>query len=676
MIGRIKTCTFLLFFLGCIVGQPVNAQVSFATKQWRLQLDAKGRITSMKSVALQKEYMVAEKANALLSIRVKGNIIAPQSCTWKSKTSELVFAYPTAAVEATVKVKQETSYVSFTLKQLTNTENIELILWGPYPTHISDTIGEVVGVVRDKEFAIGIQALNIKTLGGYPNAESDIEPSYDIFETASKSDVGGTDLNKQLFRGDVARSTEFGSVLQAYCRNRNKNRIIENWKHQSYFSPSFKDGGVIGSAIALFGVANKDVLPVLGEIELKENLPHPLLDGVWGKQAVRASESYLIMGFGTDNLQEAIDVTQKAGLRYLYHPDPFENWGHFQLKKKEFPQNWESLKVCVGRANEKNIRLGVHTLSNFITTNDPYVTPRPDAGLAKVGFSQLTENIDATSTEIGIKDPTFFNQFENNTLKSVVIGNEIIRYGSVSPAAPWKLLECQRGAFGTTAAAHLQHDSIGKLMDHPYKVFLTSFELQEKMAKTIAELFNQTGLMQISFDGLEGCWATGMGQYARQLFTKTWYDNLKPELKGKVINDASNPGHYFWHIYTRMNWGEPWYAGFRESQLQLRLKNQQFFRRNLMPSMLGWFNLRPETTPEDIEWMLALGAGYNAGFGLSLSLESLRKHGKKDEMLAMIKLWEQARLNGIFNEEQKERMRSLKNEFHLEAIGNDQYKLT
>src|SRR5215207_4882763 len=170
MIGRIKTCTFLLFFLGCIVGQPVNAQVSFATKQWRLQLDAKGRITSMKSVALQKEYMVAEKANALLSIRVKGNIIAPQSCTWKSKTSELVFAYPTAAVEATVKVKQETSYVSFTLKQLTNTENIELILWGPYPTHISDTIGEVVGVVRDKEFAIGIQALNIKTLGGYPNA--------------------------------------------------------------------------------------------------------------------------------------------------------------------------------------------------------------------------------------------------------------------------------------------------------------------------------------------------------------------------------------------------------------------------------------------------------------------------------------------------------------------------
>ena len=257
-----------------------------------------------------------------------------------------------------------------------------------------------------------------------------------------------------------------------------------------------------------------------------------------------------------------------------------------------------------------------------------------------------------------------------------MIGNEIIRYGAVSASAPWKLLDCQRGAFGTKATSHKQSDSIGKLMDHAYKVFLTNYALQEEVSMNIARLFNETGLMQISFDGLEGCWSSGMGQYARQLFTKTWYDNLKPELKGKVINDASNPGHYFWHIYTRMNWGEPWYAGFRESQLQLRLKNQQFFRRNLMPSMLGWFSLRSETSSEDIEWMLALGAGYNAGFGLSTSIETLQKHGKKDEILGLIKLWETARLQNVFTEEQKERMRSLKNEFHLEAINENTYSLT
>lgn len=656
--------------------QTAGAQVTFKTKQWSIQLDNSGKLTSMKRLSPQQEFLFADKATALVSIMKDGNIYTPGSCTWNAKNSELALSYPQTGVEAKVKVQRNDNYISFELIQLTPQDKVDVLLWGPYPVTIADTIGEVVGVVRSKDFAIGIQALNVKTLGGYPNAESDIEPSYDVFEGGNKVDVKEDDLHKQLFRGDVARPTAYGASLQAYCRNRSKDRVIENWGHTAYLAPAFHDGGVIGSKMALFGVANADVLPTISQIELKEGLPHPLLDGEWGKQAIHASESYLIMSFGVNNLKEAIAVTKQAGLRYLYHGDPFDNWGQFKLHSNEFPQNWVSMKQCVETAKAEGVRLGVHTLSNFITTNDPYVTPAADPGLAKVGYSRLSEAIDANTKEIGVEDPLFFNQFQNNTLKSVAIGSEIIRYGSVSATAPWKLLDCQRGAFGTRAAPHLQHDSVGKLMDHPYKVFLTSYALQEEMAKTIARLFNETGLMQISFDGLEGCFSSGMGQYAKQLFTKTWYDNLKPELKGKVINDASTPAHYFWHIYTRMNWGEPWYAGFRESQLQLRLKNQQFFRRNLMPSMLGWFSLRPETTLEDIEWMLALGAGYNAGFGLSTSLETLQKHGMKNELLALIKTWEQARMKNIFSETQKEQMRSLKHEFHLEMTSNNEYKLT
>ena len=105
------------------------------------------------------------------------------------------------------------------------------------------------------------------------------------------------------------------------------------------------------------------------------------------------------------------------------------------------------------------------------------------------------------------------------------------------------------------------------------------------------------------------------------MFTKAWYDALSPELRGQ-INDASNPGHFNWHIYTRMNWGEPWYAGFRESQTLYRFKNQFYFERNLMPHMLGWFALRPDTSIEDAEWLLARAAGFDAGFALAASLAS------------------------------------------------------
>jgi len=660
------------FVFGFIVFFTVflQAQVSFQTKQFRISFDQAGKLTELTARSLNKNYLPRGENAFLLSIKRNGTIIDPTKLEWRRSSSEVVLNYP-GNNSAIIKTDQNDDYISFELTQLTNAADVELVLWGPYPTIISDTIGEVVGVVRNKDFAIGIQALNIKTLGGYPTAESDIQPSYDVFAGGNKVDVLKDDMNKQLFRGDVARYMPYGSSLQAYCRNRNKDRIIDNWSHPRYLAPAYtKDDGVVGSKLAIFGVATADALSTISAIELKENLPHPLIDGVWGKQTKRSTESYLIMSFRESNLDEAMALTKQAGLNYLYHEGPFETWGHFKLNSKEFPNNWNSLKACVEKAKAQNIKIGVHTLSNFITTNDPYVTPVPDKRLAKVGYSTLTENIDETAKEISIKDPGFFNQFENNTLKAAVIGNEIIRYGSVSSSAPWKLLNCQRGAFNTKVTKHAASDSIGKLMDHPYQVFLGNHELDQEISKTIARLFNEADLMQISFDGLEGCWSEGMGDYGKQLFTKTWFDNLKPELQGKVINDASNPGHYFWHIYTRMNWGEPWYAGFRESQLQLRLKNQQFYRRNLMPSMLGWFSLKPETSLEDIEWMLARGAGFDAGFGLSTSIEALKKNGRKDEILGAIKNWEYARQRSLFSLSLQKEMQDTKNEFRLQVTNN------
>jgi len=367
-------------------------------------------------------------------------------------------------------------------------------------------------------------------------------------------------------------------------------------------------------------------------------------------------------------------VTKKAGLRYLYHPGPFINWGHFDLHES-FPNGWAGLKNCVEHAQKHNIMLGVHTLSNFITTNDPYVTPLPDNRLAQVGSSSMTEDIDSIQTEIPIASPDFFNQFKNNHLRTVVIGNELIRYGNVSENPPWQLLDCQRGAFETMAAAHSKHEKISNLADHAYKVFLTNPELTIEVAKRIAELFNQTGLRQISFDGLEGNRSTGMGNYGEILFAQTWYDNLNEAIRQHYLADASRTSHYFWHIYTRMNWGEPWYAGFRESQTEYRLKNQKYFQRNLMPGMLGWFKMTPETSLEDIEWMLARSAAFNAGYAFVTSFKTLEENAFSEEILTLLGEWEKARLSGAFTAEQKRRMEDVKNEFHLESIAADQWNL-
>lgn len=648
--------------------RPLAAQTPaptvFTTDHLRLGFDAAGHLVSLLNPATATEYVPTGQRAPLLSLVFDSVAVKPVAMTHDARKKRLRLRYPNGYV-ATLAAETKGGYTRFELLALTPRNDVKLVIWGPYPTRIGEQVGETVGVAHDGAFGIGIQALNLKTLGGYPTHENDIDPAYDIFQTGNLVDVASD--QKVLYRGQTAKPAPFGSVLQAYCRNRFTDRVIANWDHPRYVAPAFRDGGVIGSKIALWGAPEARLLTTIGNIELAEGLPHPLLDGVWAKQSPAATASYLILNFGENNVGDAIELTRKAGLRYFYHGGPFENWGHFRLNAREFPNDWAGLRTCVERAEAAGLRVGLHTLSNFITTNDPYVTPQPDPRLAVVGSSSLAAPVDETTTQLVVQSPQFFNQMKNNTLKTVRVGDELIRYRAVSDAPPWTLLDCARGAFKTTPQRHQPGDTVRKLMDHPYQVFLADFPLQDEMARTLARLYNETGLRQISFDGLEGCWATGLGQYGLQLFVNTWYDHLKPGLKGAVVTDASTPGHFFWHQFTRMNWGEPWYAGFRESQTQYRLKNQDYFRRNLMPGMLGWFSVKPETSLEDLEWLLARAAGFDAGFALATSIDALRKHGQGDAVLDAVKTWETARMAGAFSAEEKTALRNINREFHLET---------
>lgn len=660
--------------------------VSWRTETATFAIDAKGSWCRISRNSDGRDYLASGQPSPLLCLRLAGTVHAPDGAAWDAGTKRLNLRYMKADASAIVSVQPKPTHLAFELVAVNPVERVEVVIWGPYPTTIGQTIGETIGVVRDHEFALGIQSLNAKTLGGYPSQENDIENDFTADDHGTYLNLPAALLKDQGFRGDTARPKGFGSVLQAYSRNRERARIIPNWGHDKYLAPAFHDGGVVGSRIALFGCPAGQVLKTIGEIEVAEGLPHPILDGQWGKTSPTATAAYLIVDFGESTIDRAIAMTRRAGLKYLYHSSPFETWGHFKLKPSLFPHGWDGFRACVEKGQQAGIRLGLHTLSNFITPNDPYVTPVPDGRLARIGTSELEQAIDASQKEIAVAAPDYFTK--KTALNTVVIDQELIRYAAVSTNAPWRLLECQRGAWGTKAAAHGHAASVGRLMDHDYKVFLTDADLSLEVARNIAALFNYTGARQLSFDGLEGNWSTGYGQYGRTLFTKAWYDALSPGLRGTVINDASNPGHFNWHIYTRMNWGEPWYAGFRESQTLYRFKNQVYFERNLMPHMLGWFALRPETSVEDAEWLLARAAGFDAGFALAASLASTaqlsadassadtgRRFGAAMAILDAVRQWETARMGKAFPTEIKAALRDNTREFHLEAVGKDEWNL-
>ena len=665
----------------------VTDELTLKTQAATFHIDATGALSGIKG-SDGRDYLAAGQPSSLLSVRANGQLHAPRRATWNKPGTTLTLEYEDIGATATLAVAAKPTHVTYELLTLRCAHPVELVVWGPYPTRIGDLVGEIVGVVRDSEFAVGIQALNVKTLGGLPSQESDIEPEGVVADDRGIYAGLPVELNKQQrWLCDTAKPAAFGSTLQAYCRNRDHARSISNWGNDKFSALPFEDGGVVGSKIALFAVPASTALPTIGNIEVAEGLPHPMLDGVWAKMAPRATASYLIVDFGESTIDQAIAMTQQAGLKYLYQSSPFETWGHFKLKPDLFPNGWEGFRACAAKARSAGLGLGFHTLSNFITPNDAYVTPRPDARLARTGVSELSQEVDAAQTEVEVADPFFFQK--KTPMSTVMIGEELIHFEGVSSEAPWKLLHCQRGAWGTTAGPHPQNAAVAKLLDHDYKVFLTDASLGQEVARTIADFCNQTDAKQLSLDGLEGAWSTGLGQYGCVLFTKAWFDALKPALRGNIVNDASMAHHFTWHIASRYNWGEPWYAGFRQSQTLYRLKNQLIFARNLLPRMLGWFSVRAETSVEDVEWLCARAAGFDAGFALATSFKSQAKQSSgavdtklpdqraldQRALLEVVHQWETARQTGAFPENVKQYLRDADREFRLRTLGPGQWEL-
>ena len=633
-----------------LLSPTAAAQLQYATSDFRMRIDESGHVTSLFDIVHQQEYLAPKQPSPFLTLRIGKRIEEPSGVTSTSpNTLTLRFGHSRATVD--VKVQAKPTHLTFEITSATPVDAIDAAIWGPYPTSIAKTVGEIVGVVRDDSFAVGIQSLNPKTIGSYPdNAE-------------------GFDMS----RGRAAEPRPWGSILQCYSLNRTKLRKADVWLGNFPNMPIDPLPGetVVGSKIALFGCPEPLALDRIGEIELAEGLPHPMINGVWFKKSPEQGRSYLIADFDEQTIDELLSATRRAGLMALYHMEPFASWGHYEVSTKIFPSGAAGLRSCVEKAKRLGIRLGAHTLTTFIQTHDPYVTPMPDPRLAKTGNSVLMAVVDAVANEIPVESPEYFANEKANWLHAVLIGQEIIRYRAVSSTAPWILLDCQRGAFGTRKSVHPKGAEVGKLLDHPYQVFFPNLELQREVARNLARTFNLVGLEQMDFDGHEGCASTGQGDYAYELFPKDFYDNLDHT----VINGTSNSKHFYWHINSYCNWGEPWYEGFRESMQEYRINNQALFERNYLPNMLGWYLLTETTSLSDIEWLLARAAGFNAGFALATSVNAVKTNPDTGPILDAIREWESARRRGAFSAARRDLLKNPKSEFHLEAIGDGRWNL-
>jgi len=279
-------------------------------------------------------------------------------------------------------------------------------------------------VVRDSGYALGLQVLNIETLGGALINDEGSDPS----------------------RSSVAQARPWGSVLQAYALDRSRPRSVGGWNGQFPDMPVEPIPGetVVGSAIALFGCPAGRALERIGAIEAAEGLPHPTIDGEWVKTWRDLGRSYLIAVHRGDRRRVA-RVHEARGPDVAVPPRALRELGALRLDPKAFPGGNAGMRRIVERARDQGIRIGVHTLDELHQHERPVclAAPRPTAG--RTGSSALAADVSASATEIPVASPEYFANDKANWLHTVVIGDELVRYRAVSRR--------RRGRCSTASAA-------------------------------------------------------------------------------------------------------------------------------------------------------------------------------------------------------------------------------
>ena len=691
------------------IGTPLTPGETITAGDLTLSLSAEGRITGLyEGDTGGANRRAVGRSTPLLSLVVEDSPDVPvstgaevhyRSQSWRY-TAGTARAGETAPgsylfrfadrIEVTVEVVRKPGYATLEVTAIANPEDkdIRLVLWGPLATDISAHVGETVGVVSDRDFAIGLIGVNARTLGGWPQQYP---------QTGLEAEAVGGAGQGGACRHDVAvcaaLPATFGSMLQAYTRDYSVERVFKPWSAVGVEAPlpvapldgdQALHGQLVGSKVALFGVTRRGtvvgdeslrdvmdaaVLDRLGAIGSGEDLPHPIVSKVWGKQAEQANAPYLVFtDLSSANLDGALTLANDLGWQTVYRNT---DWGAFDGGGlgvgSDFGGDDAGLRAAAQRTAARRVGLGSHSRFGAIPGS---LAARHVADLLVTHYGVLDAELSAAATSLRLKpypDTTATALRDAFPAPGVVrIGEELIAYGSVTPAAQGVLVLAglQRGHEGTVAAVHAAGTRAG-LLGRPagQTGYLAGLGLlQDVLAPRLVTRLNQ-GVSTFAFDGSADLTRGGYGALGQHLVLEQVWRGLAD--REDFVHGAATALPYTWHLNTRYDWGVSAPDAVTDD-VHYHRANQVYFRRNYLPPMLGWWRLDSAN-----EWRRALAqaAVFDAGFAWFGSVAEASRLGAA--LRGEIRDWRNARLAGTFDRQSRFFMQAPAAGFRLDKVDHD-----
>ncbi|HEV2483610.1 MAG TPA: hypothetical protein VGS79_28285 [Puia sp.] len=718
---------FVLLFVAA--GFHAGAQVDLTTRFCSIHIDDRGWITSIKNRTVRpaREIGVSGSPSPLLCLynTATGVYYYPQKARWDLRHHLVTLKYSSGAT-AHIRIEQQHGeYWRMTLSSLASRNGIDAVQWGPIHTRITNILGEMLGVARDTSvsgnYAVGLLSLDDITTGGPANTPGDIAPFEYLIHSPDPSlfplpaglregqyySIGGNGISDVAFYshpeeyyrimyGNAAGVDSLGriSVVQHALDRRKTRQILFSLMprmegnrpvHQQVEAIPGVD--MVGSSVALWASPDSIALmTVMRDIVITEGLPYPELRGKWVKDPARYTPGVLWVG---NTFDSAVSYTHALGFTSVegwslgeYYPDRADA-GLIPIRIP-FSSGRRPIADLTREADAAGIAFGLHTLQNFLQHGiSGDVSPVPNDSLCYLQKRILMGNVGVADTDLRVDDPRYLDEiagWEGHPAGAnmVRIGKELIHYSGISNTAPYTLQHVKRGYWGTTAAPHGKGDAVYKLQTNCYSGLSPDIFLQDEYADYYARVFAVNGMKYIDFDGEEGLFYQGLGEYSAKRFYRRLFADVKKagieplQITGATLSGGSWHYHSVWnvgggtHLYD--NATRTWGIEGKD------LRNVSFG--NYFPSTFGGnFGLKPSSTVQDYENIEAVSVGLGVTYVLELSEKSVESCPQKYAIFKAVNTWEGARAAGAFPRDLKRELKDPSLFFHLEAMGPGQWAL-
>jgi len=448
--------------------------------------------------------------------------------------------------------------------------------------------------------------------------------------------------------------------------------------------------GFAGAKVALIACPQSELRSVMQEVvSAAEDLPHSSVGGPWALDANSNRGSYLFNfgGLSEEKADDWIRLAQSLGINQIdFHGGSSFRFGDCRPNPETYPRGLASLRAVTDKLHSAGILAGLHTYAFFIDKSCPWVTPTPDARLAKDATFTLAAPLTANENRVPVVESTeamsaITGFFVRNSV-TVQIDDELVIYSGISKEPPYAFTGCQRGAYGTRAAPHAKGTDVYHLKEC-FGLFVPDGDsslLAEVAAKT-AEAFNEGGFDMMYMDALDGEDVLG-GQENGWHYGSKYVFELCKRLKKSALMEMSTFHHHLWYVRSRLGaWDHP--TRSHKKFIDIHCAANESCRRMFLPAQLGWWAFKTwsgqqgePTFADDIEYLCGKCLSTNTGLAImGINPDNISDIPALPRFAAIMKGYEDLRHANYFPEAIKAKLRVPGDEFTLIQSAEGEWQL-